>query len=69
MGENILTEQFRKLLSKPMTRTEFLKYLGVMVLSLIGISHILNSLNLDKHSSLTSGYGSTNYGGEKGGII
>ena len=67
--DNIIFAQFKSLLYKPMTRTEFLKYLGVMVLSLIGISHILNSLNLDNHNSVTSGYGSTNYGGEKGGII
>lgn len=60
-------QQFKELLYKPMSRGEFLKYAGVIILSTIGIVNILkNVISYDKESST---YGHANYEGRKGGLI
>jgi hypothetical protein len=55
-----------QLLSKELTRKEFLVYIGSVFLTLVGITHFINSLSLDKKqpsSQSSQGFGSGAYGG------
>lgn len=49
-----------------MSRKEFLRYVGVVILSVIGVSALLNSLNPAVDD--VSVYGGGSFGSKKGGI-
>lgn len=54
------------LFEKPMSRREFLKYVGAVLLSLIGVSRLMKALTHEQTSSQRSaGYGGGTYGGNK----
>lgn len=60
-------KQLSKLLSKPMSRKEFLAHLGAGLLAVIGVSGFLKALtasstNYDKKTGKS--YGSSSYGGK-----
>ncbi len=58
-------KQLQKLLIKPMSRREFLAYLGALVLAVSGIRGLLSTIhNPHKNSESTEGYGNSYYGGE-----
>ncbi len=59
-------KQLSELLAKPMSRREFLAYLGTAVLAVIGISGFLKSISSHTGSSTQQerGYGSNTYGGK-----
>jgi len=38
----MINERFRELIQKPMTRRQFLQYIGLVVLSLLGINSIMS---------------------------
>lgn len=63
-------ERVDEILSRPMTRQQFLKQVGLLILAAVGITNIINTF--DKHagkSSLGSGgdqaYGASVYAGGK----
>lgn len=67
-----IKEHVDEILSRPMTRQQFLKQVGLLVLAAVGITNIINAF--DKHTgksgSLGSGgdgqaYGSSVYAGGK----
>ncbi len=58
----------QNLLSKEVSRKEFLGILGLAAISIVGAGHILKLLtgkSLETHSIIKGGYGSTTYGGSK----
>jgi hypothetical protein len=59
---------FNTLLSKELTRKEFLKYLGLLFLAVTGISGLMHTLSnprlLDPHGR-QSGFGYGAYGGRR----
>jgi hypothetical protein len=62
-----LRDQVETLLSKEMDRKEFLKYGGLILLSVLGITGILRVLIKDSNSTTIQqpsnhGYGSSRYG-------
>jgi pullulanase/glycogen debranching enzyme len=61
-----IADQFKELMYKPMSRRDFLKYLGITFLTLIGVFNILKTLfNYENNSN---SYGYSNYQGKKGVI-
>lgn len=56
-------------LNKKMTRQEFIKHIGLVLLSLFGIANVLKYLSHGgssvSHSSKVAGYGTSPYGGLK----
>lgn len=57
--------QFSELLSKEMTRKEFLVHVGMLLLIITGISGLLKTLSdphLANHTKPTTGFGSGPYG-------
>ena len=58
---------FEELLAKEMTRKEFLLHLGLLLLTITGITGLLRTVSnpnlLSKHKSVASGFGSGPYGG------
>jgi len=57
----------QKLFSKSMNRREFLAHLGAGLLTIVGVSGLINSLvNLPggRSTPRSSGYGSSGYGGK-----
>jgi len=60
------TNQFTQLLTKEMTRKEFLVHMGLLLFVLTGISGLLKTLSnphITKNKNITSGFGSGPYGG------
>ena len=62
-----MNQQFKELLQKEMTRTEFLAVLGLGLASVFGLSSILRMLNVSSASKSSGhssplGYGSGGYG-------
>jgi hypothetical protein len=59
-----MNQQFKELLQKEMTRTEFLTVLGLGLASVFGLSSILRVMGAGKSSEHSSslGYGSGGYG-------
>lgn len=66
-------ERVGEILSRPMTRQQFLKQAGLVVLAVVGITNIINTF--DKHTGKGAGgsvgdgggqaYGSSVYAGKK----
>jgi hypothetical protein len=60
---------FQDLLSKNMTRKEFLLHLGILLLTITGITGLLRTVSnpnlLSKHKQVPAGFGSGSYGGTK----
>lgn len=56
-------------LQKNMTRKDFLRHIGLLILSVIGVTNVLKYLagnaGIDTHVKRSGGYGSSPYGGEK----
>lgn len=59
-----MREQIDELLSKEMSRKEFLQHVGSGLLILFGISGLINALQ-PKKTGRSMGYGSSAYGGQK----
>jgi hypothetical protein len=62
------SSHLQNLLSKEVSRKEFLSILGLAAVSIMGVGHILNLLagkSLEGHPAMQGGYGSAVYGGEK----
>lgn len=70
MGIDIKTPNLQELLTKELTRKQFLQVLGVMVISIFGFNNLLNMLTnfnrpADKSSAKSSaknGFGSSRFG-------
>jgi hypothetical protein len=62
-----IRSNIEKLLLRPMDRREFLKFSGIMVLSVIGVVRILQAFNFysSKQTPNDGGWGHTAYGGSK----
>ncbi|MEO5628103.1 MAG: hypothetical protein ABIQ89_04435 [Candidatus Saccharimonadales bacterium] len=59
----------QKLLATPMTRKEFIKHVGIMLLSVIGVAKILdNILKMDHTSKPKQVSSTTRWGGGKFGV-
>jgi hypothetical protein len=67
-----MKNELEKLYSTEMGRGDFLKYVGALFLTVIGISGLMRALLQHNHQSLTSslgknstgqGYGTSGYGG------
>lgn len=62
----INSRDFQKLLQRKLTRKEFLQVVGLMILSVIGVSSVLSNVNKSLSNSsdknLTD-YGESSYGG------
>ena len=59
-----MKNQLDALLSKQMTRKEFLQHVGAALLILLGISQLLHALQTKPQGrSQTAGYGASAYGG------
>jgi putative Mn2+ efflux pump MntP len=58
-------------LNKKMDRREFLVYIGMVVLTVIGVRNLISALSTMEHNTVnknTHSFGSGPYGGLKGGI-
>lgn len=59
-------DKFGDLLQQEVSRKEFLRYAGVAVLGLIGVTGMLNSLRsiggTTQHQQTHAGYGASSYG-------
>lgn len=53
------------LLSKEMSRKEFLSTVGLGIISIIGFSSLIKLLDGKTYKSQSAGYGSSSYGGQK----
>ncbi len=58
--------KFQDILTREMSRKEFLKYVGVVILSVIGVNALLKSLNPVVDD--VSAYGGGSFGSKKGGL-
>jgi hypothetical protein len=64
-----MKNELEKLYAKEMERSDFLKYIGALFLTVIGISGLMRAVLHNNHSLLgksessTQGYGSSGYGG------
>ena len=66
-----MKERVDHILSRPMSRQQFLKQMGLLLLAVVGVTNIINTLD-GKHSPKTSAdgsegmaYGSSVYAGGK----
>lgn len=63
----MIREKLDKLYETEMSRYDFLKYLGVVFLSIIGVTGLLRALTQAQGASMSTavhhGYGSSPYGG------
>jgi len=62
----INSHEFQKLLQRKLSRKEFLQVVGLMILSVIGISGMLANVNKSLNSAsgkAQSDYGESDYGG------
>lgn len=67
-----MKERVDEILSRPMTRQQFLKQVGLLILAAVGITNIINTFDKhtgSKHSSVGSSegpaYGASVYAGGK----
>ena len=69
---SIMKERVEEILSRPMTRQQFLKQVGLLLLAVVGITNIINTF--DKHTGKSGGqlgsgpdqtYGASVYAGGK----
>ena len=66
-----IKERVEEILSRPMSRQQFLKQVGLLVLAVVGITNIINTLDkhTGKHGSVGDGssqaYGASVYAGGK----
>lgn len=64
-----MNKSIQAIIEKPMNRKEFLGYIGVAILGVIGVTGMLKSLahhnGVSSSNIVSDGYGSTNYGGIK----
>lgn len=64
-----MSNPIKNILNKEMSRKDFLKYTGLVLLSFTGTLEMLNRMSsLDKlkfYKKQTAGYGSTSYGGKE----
>lgn len=65
-----IKERIEKALSRPMTRKQFLKQVGLLILAAVGITSMINALERQNPTGHTSGsegmaYGSSAYAGGK----
>lgn len=66
-----IKERVEEILSRPMSRQQFLKQVGLLVLAVVGITNIINTLDkhAGKHGSVGDGsgqaYGASVYAGNK----
>ncbi len=54
--------RFDELLSKEMTRHQFLVTVGLGIISILGFSALIGAFSSESHSSAMNGYGSRDYG-------
>lgn len=57
-----MRNEFNKLLTKPMDRKMFLRYMGGTLLAVTGITGLLSALLHTESQSTARGYGSNPYG-------
>lgn len=64
------SNQIHKLMNTPMSRKEFLRYVGIMLLSLIGVGNVINAINNGHRNARPSLDTKTkrNFGGGKYGV-
>lgn len=67
---NTIKERIDEVLKKPMTRQQFLKQVGLLVLAAVGITNIINAFDGKNSSNGKTGgeglaYGSSVYAGGK----
>ncbi len=60
-------QNIQRMMQQEVTRQEFLQFIGVSILGLIGVTHVLNSihgglLRTGKHRPVSHGYGASTYG-------
>jgi len=69
---NMFLSMLDALLSKNMTRREFLVHLGVILLAITGVTSLLNTLSspnsLDFRKQTRQQFGSGSYGGSRKGV-
>ncbi len=51
-----------QLLEKEVTRTEFLRHIGLAFLALVGVTSLLKSLETSSQPKRSGGYGRSSYG-------
>ncbi len=68
---NTLKQRFEHILSKPMTRQQFLKHIGLLVLGVVGVTNLLRTFEGNKNQASVSAqaYGSAAYGGDKKSLV
>lgn len=67
----MLKQKFQELLNKPMTRAEFLRNLGLLLLGVIGIHNALNILSSGQSTTVVNQYAMNaqrGFGGGKFGV-
>ncbi len=57
-----IKKNLNQLLSRPVTRKEFVKQLGILLLAVIGIGPLLHILSGSQHQSEADGYGIAPFG-------
>lgn len=62
-----MQQEINNFLNKKMTRKEFLRHVGLLLMSVFGIGGVLKYLSQDnlKQATPVSGYGRSAYGGNK----
>lgn len=63
-----MKQEIEKFLQKSMSRKDFLRHIGLLLLSVVGIGNILKYLansGIDIKTHYGNGYGSNLYGGNK----
>ena len=61
--------QVSDLLNKQMDRQEFLRSVGVGLVTLVGLSTVLRFLSPEFRQNIDNGYGSSTYGGSEDGAL
>jgi hypothetical protein len=61
-----MAKPINQMLSKQMSRKQFLANTGAAVVTMVGVSTVLKSFGLQQEEA-TKGYGSSTYGGAKEG--
>lgn len=60
----------QNIFQKEMSRQDFFRYVGSIILGIIGVTHLITTLNRhglgsQRSSSVGAGYGGSSYGGSK----
>ncbi len=67
-GKVAANNQLRKLMETPMSRKEFLRYMGIMFLSMLGVGNVISTILKSHHKAAPALKERTGFGGGKYGV-